>query len=89
MVRIPGICNRDPDTTIAAHYRLAGMCGVGVKPLDVLSAHACSDCHDAIDSRTGTEDYTRAELRLMHAEATLRTIDKLVREGRIQISVKG
>lgn len=88
-VRIPGICNGNPETTVAAHYRLAGLCGVGMKPHAILCAHACSSCHDAIDGRTGTGDYTRAELRLAHAEAVMRTIDKLVREGRIEIRVKG
>ena len=89
MIRIPGICNHNPETTVAAHYRLAGLCGVGTKPLDILSAHACHECHQAVDQRAGTDDYTRFELRLAHAEAVLRTIDKLVREGRIEIRVKG
>jgi len=89
MIRLAGICNQNPETTVAAHYRLAGLCGVGMKPLPILCAHACSNCHDAIDGRAATDDYTRAELRLAHAEAVMRTIDKLVREGRIEIRVKG
>jgi len=89
MIRLAGVCNRNPETTVAAHYRLAGICGAGMKPIPILCAHACSACHDAIDGRASTDDYTRAELRLAHAEAVLRTIDKLVREGRIEIRVKG
>jgi len=88
-IRIPGYCNRNPETTVSTHYRLAGLCGAGMKPSDVLSAHGCSACHDLVDGRTSTDEYTRAELRLMHCEAVLRTIDKLVREGRIEIRVKG
>ncbi|MFT8068426.1 nuclease domain-containing protein, partial [Salmonella enterica subsp. enterica serovar Enteritidis] len=26
-VRIPGHCNHNPDTSVLAHYRLAGTCG--------------------------------------------------------------
>jgi Protein of unknown function (DUF1364) len=36
-VRLPG-CNFDPETTVLAHYRLAGTCGIGIKPPDLLGA---------------------------------------------------
>lgn len=71
-VRIPGVCNGNPETSVLAHYRLAGTCGTGCKPDDLQGAIACNCCHDAIDGRTKTE-YTRDELRLMHAEGVLRT----------------
>ena len=32
-VRLPGICNFNAETTVLAHYRLAGICGVGFKPV--------------------------------------------------------
>ena len=35
-VRIPGVCNGNPETSVLAHIRLA----------------ACSACHDEIDRRT-------------------------------------
>ncbi|EOW0181928.1 TPA: DUF1364 domain-containing protein [Klebsiella aerogenes] len=71
-VRIPGVCNGNPETSVLAHYRLAGTCGTGCKPDDMQGAIACSACHDACDGRSKTE-YTRDELRLMHAEGVLRT----------------
>lgn len=71
-VRIAGVCNFNPETTVLAHYRLAGTCGTGCKPDDEQGAFCCSRCHDAIDGRIKTE-YTRDELRLMHAEGVLRT----------------
>lgn len=73
-VRIPGYCNGNPETSVLAHYRLAGTCGTGCKPDDIQGAIACSACHDLIDGRTKTTDYTRDELRLMHAEGVLRTL---------------
>ena len=51
-IRFPGICNHDPETTVFAHYRLAGYCGTGVKPPDFMGAYACSRCHDEADRRT-------------------------------------
>lgn len=81
-VRIPGICNGNPDTSVLAHYRLAGTCGTATKPPDTQGAIACSSCHDAIDSRIKTH-YTRDELRLMHAEGVFRTQQIWIREGLI------
>lgn len=50
-VRLP-CCNHNPETTVLAHFRLAGICGIGMKPHDILGAWACSACHDEIDRRT-------------------------------------
>ena len=41
-IRFPGICNHDPETTVFAHYRLAGYCGTGIKPPDFMGAFALS-----------------------------------------------
>lgn len=73
LVRLPGICNGDPATTVLAHYRLSGYCGVGMKPDDRLGAWSCSACHDAIDRRAHT-DLERDYVRLAHLEGVLRTI---------------
>lgn len=80
MVRLPGICNGDPATTVLAHYRLAGTCGVGIKPPDTLGAWCCSACHDAIDRRKYT-NVSRDFLRLWHADGVMRTLETLAREG--------
>lgn len=72
-VRIPGYCNHNPETSVLAHYRLAGTCGASTKPHDMQASVACSCCHDLIDGRMKTTDFTRTELRLMHAEGVMRT----------------
>ncbi len=81
-IRVPGFCNFNPETTVLTHYRMAGTCGTGIKPDDVQAAWGCSACHDAIDSRKKTE-YTRDELRLMHAEGVFRTQAILRSEGKL------
>ena len=83
MVRIPYICNRDPATTVLAHYRLAGCNGMGLKPDDALGAWCCSACHDAVDGRNYAvyETHSRDACRHMHAEGVLRTFAELRKEG--------
>jgi hypothetical protein len=80
-VRIPGICNHDPATTVLAHYRLAGLCGMGIKPHDLLGAWSCSSCHDEIDRRTRRIDAESAALA--HLEGVMRTQAILLKEGKV------
>ncbi|PWI82119.1 DUF1364 domain-containing protein [Enterobacter sp. CGMCC 5087] len=79
-VRIPGICNFNPETSVLAHYRLAGTCGTGCKPDDLQGAISCNCCHDAIDGRAKT-DFSHDELKLMHAEGVMRTLAIWRKEG--------
>lgn len=81
-IRIPGVCNFNPETTVLAHYRLAGTCGTGIKPHDEQAAWACSSCHDEIDRRTRNVDSDTA--RLCHAEGVMRTQQVLREEGLIR-----
>ncbi len=82
-VRIPGVCNYDPATTVLAHIRLAGVTGMGIKAPDLLAAWCCSACHDAIDGRTKTDE-SPEWLRLYHLEGMARTIAKLIADGKIR-----
>ncbi|MBE2895725.1 DUF1364 domain-containing protein [Pasteurellaceae bacterium HPA106] len=83
-VRIAGVCNHNPETTVLAHYRLKGQCGVGMKPVDLCGAWACSACHDVIDGRVKT-DIDKLQRDLDHANGTIRTIIQLFKEGKIII----
>jgi len=80
MVRLPNICNFNNETTVLAHYRLAGISGMGIKSDDLIGAWACSACHDAIDRRANT-DLDRDYVRLAHLEGVVRTIVTLRKEG--------
>ena len=82
MVRLPGICNHNPETTVLAHVRLAGVSGMGIKADDLLGAWCCSACHDAIDRRSNM-DLDRDYVRLAHLEGMVRTIAKLRQEDLI------
>lgn len=75
-VRLPG-CNGDPATTVLAHYRLAGISGMGIKPPDLIAAWACSECHRRVDTDKS------ADVQLAFAHGVFRTQDVLIREGKI------
>ena len=47
-IRIPGVCNSNPDTTILCHAPGGGM---GRKQHNLLAALGCSSCHDVVDGR--------------------------------------
>ena len=81
-VRIYGVCNGNPETTVLAHYRMAGICGTGMKPDDLIGAWACSACHDEIDRRTHNLD--NKDARLYHLEGVIRTQAILLKEGKIK-----
>lgn len=80
LVRVPGCCNHNPETTVLAHYRLIGVSGMGTKSPDTCAAWACSACYSACDGQTKTE-FSRDELRLAHAEGVFRTQQALINKG--------
>lgn len=82
-VRLNGICNHNPETTVLAHYRMAGTCGTGIKPDDMQGAWACSSCHDETDRRTRILD--NEFVRLCHLEGVMRTQAILRKEGVIKV----
>lgn len=78
-VRIPGYCNRNDETVVLAHLRLAGITGMGMKAHDILGAHCCSSCHDVVDYRVKTE-LTKTEIENMFYEGIARTQAVVLKE---------
>jgi hypothetical protein len=83
-VRIPGICNGDPATTVLAHYSLSGISGGGLKSPDIMGAWCCSTCHDYADGRKQSANFNREQVRLMFAEGVFRTQNALYKMGVIR-----
>lgn len=81
-VRIFGVCNGNPETTVLAHYRMAGLCGTGTKPNDLMAAWACSSCHDEIDRRTHV--INNQDAKIHHLEGVMRTQAELLREEKVK-----
>ena len=42
-IRIPGYCNHNPETSVLAHYRLAGACGTATKTHQIQTRYAGGD----------------------------------------------
>lgn len=74
-VRLPNICSHNPESVVLAHFRLAGISGLGLKSPDLLAAHACAACHAYVDS------HKDAETQLAFAHGVLRTIAVLIEDG--------
>ena len=83
-IRIPGVCNHDPETTVLAHWRGLGLSGIGKKAPDELAAWACSECHRFVDGQASAKA-SREERRLALAEGIFRTQAKLLLMKRMDL----
>lgn len=81
LVRIPGVCNFNPETTVLAHLNGGGM---GAKKSDLQGAFCCSNCHNEIDRRTRIYDSSSAEL--MHRQGVERTQEYWLKNGLIKMA---
>lgn len=81
LVRVPGICNGNPETVVLAHINGGG---AGMKAHDIHGAYCCSDCHTFLDGgyvKTTTRQYRD----LLHLEGIVRTQLKLIEAGFIEV----
>jgi Protein of unknown function (DUF1364) len=77
MVRLPNVCAHNTETTVLAHYRLAGISGMGLKSPDLIGAWCCGACHAYVDT------HKDAETQLAFAHGVFRTIAELINRGEI------
>ena len=78
-LRLPGICNNDPATTVWAHLNGFGK-GMGMKTHDILGFPACSSCHAAYDQGKDRSKYVGDALR-----ALCETLVGLVLSGLVSV----
>lgn len=81
-VRIDGICNHNPETTVLAHR---GGGGMGRKQPDIFGAYCCSSCHDVIDGRVMSSGHTWNEIYSYFHEGIFRTQQILLDKGLIKL----
>lgn len=79
MIRLPGVCNFNPETTVLCHVRMSGISGMGHKAPDLLGSWGCSACHAAVD---GAGPSGRAAL----LEGMARTLAHLIEGGFIHVN---
>ena len=81
-VRIPGVCNRNPETVVFAHLNGGGM---GMKHSDIHGAYACSACHTWLDGGYVHDDIAPFVRSAMHLEGMLRTQKIMIQEGVLKL----
>ena len=79
-IRVPGICNFNPETTVLCHNRRGAVAGMKQKPPDLCGAWGCSDCHAVTGGAVKTDLYTKDELDLMFADGQNRTLALVSKE---------
>ena len=88
-LRLDGICNHDPETTVLAHIERKGFGMMGSKPHDLSAVHACSSCHDEIDGRINGSfprgDNYEDKIELAKFNALLETLDRAIRAGLVTL----
>jgi len=74
-------CNRNPETTVAAHspFKEHGG-GMGIKAPDDKIVFACSVCHDILDGRRKSP-YSRGRIKLVFNLANQITLEIIKGEG--------
>ncbi len=80
-IRIPSVCNGNPETTVFCHLGGAGM---ALKSSDLHGAYGCSSCHSAVDGHIKT-GFSRDELKLMFYDGLARTQTIMLNKGLIKI----
>lgn len=85
MIRIPGWCNREPETTVLCHYRLVGYSGMGLKNYDIMAAFGCSSCHAIVDGQQ-QGGLSRSQREILLCEGVMRTQAYLIERGIILIA---
>jgi hypothetical protein len=78
-LQFPGICNRDPATTVLCHSNsLADGKGMGLKAPDEKACFGCSACHDLLDGRRPRPNWlSRDAMQTQFYYAVERTHDVL------------
>ncbi len=82
-VRLVGVCNWDPATTVLAHLRIPGT-GIGLKESDFHAAYCCSECHNHIDGRV-KRIFPIEYLKIAFFEGMVRTQGIMVQKGLIKV----
>ena len=78
-IRIPGVCNGNPETTVLCHLNSGGM---GMKADNfACGAWGCSSCHDAVDGRVIVEGTPWGLIMVYHLEGVTRTQLELLNMG--------
>ena len=78
-IRIEGVCNFNPETTVLAHLNGSGG---GMKAKDLHGAWSCSKYRSCVDGAVKTK-YSKDERDLFLLQGVIRTQIALISEGKL------
>jgi len=81
LLRIPGVCNFDTETTVLCHRPGGG--SMGMKQHDYLAVNGCYACHSVLDGREPSE-LTRDQLLILFDVAWKNQLEDWFRQGLIR-----
>lgn len=84
-LRLPLVCNGNPETTVLAHIRRGGLGGMGIKPSALCGLPVCSACHDALDGRAKAP-HSRAQIDADALRGLCQWLTWLEREGHVEVA---
>lgn len=84
-VRILGVCNGNPETTVLAHLP-SGAHGIGIKSSDLCGVYACSACHDHIDRRQIDDEEFEPNRQGYLLRAVIETHERMVDKGVLRVA---
>jgi len=84
-LRLPGVCNGNPQTVVLAHLRCFGGGGMGTKPDDTAAIYCCSDCHDVLDGRRHMEHWPDGYIKQEAGRALCETLRRMIDKGLIDV----
>lgn len=82
-LRLPGICQFDPATTVLAHLPFGGR-GTGYKASDLHAVYACDACHSELDGRS-RNPISREELWECCIRALAETHQRMLGKGLVSV----
>ncbi len=84
-LRVKGVCNSNPETTVLAHVKSQGHGTMGAKPHDLSAVHACSACHAWIDGEGARQGVTRDFIDALIFPALLETLNRVIDAGLVEV----
>lgn len=82
-VRIFGVCNGNFEMSVLVYIWLVGLCGIGIKSLDLIVIIVCFVCYDEIDCRMYFVDVGYVKECVLEGMARMQVI--WLKEGVIKV----
>lgn len=84
-INVAGVCCYNPETTVYCHFP-DGSGGSNRLTGPIHGGYGCNTCHDSIDGRWGSRDFSSDSKEFYMRRSMNRTINRLIEKGLITVS---